>query len=271
MIEVPIEIGNVNLTMLKIGHGRKHWEANENIVVREIMRHDLVIMEYHPGEHKLRKWPFRLLNDRIDILNSTDNYLFIPVADICEKLKKDVRVFDPAYNESFILLHTALFAAAIFPPLGGALAMARKLSIQRHNLITRRVFIKGMIAAACAATATLLGTGAVVGPNRVPGPSPALGDLQNEFRRCVVAQHTVDLGASLPEPTDVLMIYTVEHGNGIRSNIENESRRRQTLERYLWLGGFAYFRPLFQARHYPQGNVLPTGPVERTLLSSLTS
>lgn len=285
MIEKPIKVGNADLTVLKIGHGRKHWEKYKDIVIREIIRNDEIIMEYDPREHKIESWPFWLLNGQIELLNSTDNYLFIQTGEVCEQLKKNVHVFDPAYNESFIGLHTLLFAASILPPGAVAVEMIRELYKQRNTPVTRKAFIKwgfattsavtmlgkGAIAAACTATATLLGTGAVVGPNRVAGLSPALGNLQNEFREVVTSQHTVDFGASLPERRKTLMITTEEHGNGTIYNIKNADHRRQILERYLWLGNFAYFKPLFLARHYPQGIVPAIGPTEKTLLSSLTS
>lgn len=254
MLEAPIQIGNIDLMAFTSGHAREHWEAYRSILVKEIIRHPSVFLEYHPKEHTLKKWPYQLLNDQINLLNSTDNYLFIKVTDLCEKLRKDVWVFDPAYNESFILLHGMLFAVSAFPPAALALEMGRELYQHRHDLITRGTFLKGGIAAASAVTATALGIGAFVGPNKIAGPSPAIGNMENNFRESMVAQHLVDQGAKLPR-LDALFITTASHWQGTRFYLENETARKQILDRYLWLGNFDIFKHLFRARHYPDGHV----------------
>lgn len=274
MLEGPKEVGNIQLYALPVSHSRIYGEAYRQVVEKAVSSFKIILPEYFLPEHTgLYRYP--VIGEYIKQLNATDNYLFEQVAQLCQEQKKEVWALDPAYNESFIafraLLHT--HPIATFLTLS-ALAGYGLYQQYKNHRITRKGFLEGCflgsLSAVSAAKAGMIAFGAIVGPNRVPGLSVALGEIEDRFRQSQVAQHLVDLGKILPPQSEALLIYPPWHKHQIEYYRENDDARRDILDRFNGLRRFSIFQPLFQIRHYPEG-VVSARTTSQTPLASLTS
>lgn len=253
MLEGPIKIGNIDLYPYLINHSKEDWEVNGQSLIEAMRRFGLIMPEYFPPEYSGIRDRIPILGRYItDNLDPSDNYLFKKVEEFCKENKKNVYVLDPAYNESFIIFHGILFLPVTGMLSAVAAKMGYELFKQNSNTITRRAFLKGIVAVCSATAATQLSIGALQGPHKIPGPSVVLGNIEDQFRESQVAQNLIKLGDLLPAQTEALLIYPPSHWKGIEYYLENADSRRETLGKYRWLRWFG-LKSLYEIRHYPEG------------------
>lgn len=244
-VEGPIQIGQLELSVLPIGHHRHYWERHEDNVKELIRQYPVIIPEYFPLEYQhLKDVP--VLGGILRASYDDANYLFEEIALFAHQEGKGVWVIDPAYDEAFLSIGTMEYSA-VFGLTVGVVATAAALKKERglwNRLTTRQQFLVEVGLGTSFLTGTLISLNMF---ENAKGKGPPLSGT--DFRRVVIAEQLKSLSQS-DITGNALLIYPPIHWKVIKHYLENDVELRNRANIYNHLKGIPQFEPLFQARHY---------------------
>lgn len=247
-VEGPLEVGNLQLSVLTMGHSRDDWFKYQDTVKKLIDAYPVIIPEYFPPEYSGTNG-----NDLTEGVRKSfkdANYLFDEVEAYCRNSKKEVRVVDPAYNTSFMVLRGGMFLAESVGLFGGLGALGSTVK-RRNQTFTRRNFLEHAKDFGLAAATFSFG---VFTPPEILSLSSSRGIVgkfvEPNLRYILIVSLLKDLSVQIPPKTQGLLIYPNVHWKSIKGYLENDEERRSGFSKIAWLKNVPGANGLFQGRHY---------------------
>lgn len=247
-MEGPLKVGNLQLSVLTMGHSRDDWFKYQDTVKKLIDTYPVIIPEYFPPEYSGTNG--NRLTEGVRKTFKDANYLFDEVEAYCRNSKKEVWIVDPAYNTSFMVLRGGMFLAetvGLFEGLGALGSTVKR----RNSTFTRRNFLEHAKDFGLAAATFSIG---VFTPPEILSLSSSQGIVgklvERHLRYILIASLLKDLSAQVPPKTQGLLIYPNIHWESIKKYLENDGERRSGLSKIAWLKNVPGANYLFQGRHY---------------------
>lgn len=247
-LEGPLEIGNLQLSVLTMQHSKNDWLRYQDSVRELIDVSTVIIPEYFPPEYSGTNGNYFAKYARESYKDS--NYLFDEVEAYCRNNKKEVWVVDPAYNASFMTLRGGTFLTESLGLIGAMNILVNAVE-SRQRVFTRRNFLERSkdFGLAIATFSTGLFT-----PPEILFLSSTRGIVgtfvELNLRYILTASLLKDLSVHVPPKTQGLLIYPNIHWKGIKEYVEDDEKRRSALSKIVWLKNVPGLNSLFQGRHY---------------------